>query len=273
MLWLHYAARTSGLAGLPNLYTCITIRVVHSEIWHPNGAPQPALAVRTRRACAWASSGRTGWTAGSGARTSRTWRASPGSPGRARSPSCSPAGEGYLLPARSVRVPIGPTGGLPPACKERQGPYWAHGRVTSCLQGASGSLLGPREGYLLPARSVRVPIGPTGGLPPACKEASGSLLGPREGYLLPARSVRVPIGPTGGLPPACKERQGPYWAHGSAQTPPAWTTVQGPLTRAPGERPASSRLHCRASTASEFVRVRGVGKVQQQVQAVPAGQG
>jgi hypothetical protein len=45
-----------------------------------------------RRACAWASTGRTGWTAGSGARTSRTWPASPGSPGRARSRSSCPAG-------------------------------------------------------------------------------------------------------------------------------------------------------------------------------------
>ena len=45
----------------------------------------------SRRACAWGSGGRTGWTAGSGARTSRTWRALQGRAARARRAWCSAA--------------------------------------------------------------------------------------------------------------------------------------------------------------------------------------
>lgn len=52
--------------------------------------PLPRTACR---ASVWASGGRTGWTAASGARTSPTWRASRASPTWGRSRWCCPAGE------------------------------------------------------------------------------------------------------------------------------------------------------------------------------------
>ena len=60
-----------------------------------NRRPLPCHARPRRRASAWASGGRTAWTAASGAHTSRTWRASPASPTSARSRWCSAAGAAW----------------------------------------------------------------------------------------------------------------------------------------------------------------------------------
>jgi hypothetical protein len=88
------------------------------------------MGVRRGRACAWASSGRTAWTAGSGARTSRTWPASPGSPGRARSPSSSPAGAFPPLCLPSLLRP-----------RQRSYLFSLHMRAASACHHCSGVLL------------------------------------------------------------------------------------------------------------------------------------